>query len=664
MLAGVLTLPLLLLLYFLKLRRRPRPVGSTLLWQKSIEDLQVNAPFQKLRTSLLFFLQLLALLAFVLAMGDPVVEDDLGSSTRMIILIDQSASMQAVLNNDDNPTSETRLQRAKKLGVELADRFLSSNRKREVMVIAFARRTRIATGFQRDRREVRRAIEAISPSDEIANLATALDLASAFSITMEETDTVLPRVALITDGSVGQPDVERGSFVIQADDVQVIRVDQSRDSTRLINNIAIVSLDARRNLDDPLQVDLFARFINTTPDAQTATVTLRIDDRVRSVQTLKIPGTEVDANGISTGPVGEHVQSFEFELTEGGIITLSHGTRDLLSSDDVASVVLQPPTSPTIAIVSEGSTPDPLIDNLLRATEPMDVIAISKEEYLANQESTDSDDPLAETDFVVFDRVALETLPDRPSIHFGSSPPSVEPLQTSDARQQEDSAGRRIVSWDRRHPLMRHVSLDDVIFSGGSEIRLPAEEHDAWDVLASSQDGPAIVASNEARDGPHVFVQFPLRNSNWLTQVGLLVFIQNILDAASLGRSANDGRNHQPGDTIDVQVINPREAVQIFGPISTEVEATSERDSITLPQLPLAGVYSVLNATPNTIAVNVASVEESDIRPQPDVVIRTQASDNSGQDSIGRRQLWPWFVAAGLVILMIEWWLYARRTRF
>ncbi|MHC4559945.1 MAG: BatA domain-containing protein, partial [Planctomycetota bacterium] len=59
--------PLLLLLYFLKLKRRERIVSSTLLWKRAVQDLQVNAPFQRIRHNILLFLQLLMLLAILLA---------------------------------------------------------------------------------------------------------------------------------------------------------------------------------------------------------------------------------------------------------------------------------------------------------------------------------------------------------------------------------------------------------------------------------------------------------------------------------------------------------------------------------------------------------------------------------------------------------------------
>src|SRR5579871_2881051 len=69
--AGV-AIPALLVLYFLKLRRREMPVSTTILWRKAIQVLHLNAPFQRLRRNLLLLLQLILLLFLLLALSRPV----------------------------------------------------------------------------------------------------------------------------------------------------------------------------------------------------------------------------------------------------------------------------------------------------------------------------------------------------------------------------------------------------------------------------------------------------------------------------------------------------------------------------------------------------------------------------------------------------------------
>src|SRR5688572_3441054 len=129
--AAAVAIPSLLILYFLKLRRRELAVSSTLLWRKAIQDLQVNAPFQKLRRNLLLFLQLLLLALLCLALARPVANYQPGAGKMTVILIDRSASM---ATTDPELNGKTRLDEAKRRAKDLVE---TIDRNASAMVIAF-----------------------------------------------------------------------------------------------------------------------------------------------------------------------------------------------------------------------------------------------------------------------------------------------------------------------------------------------------------------------------------------------------------------------------------------------------------------------------------------------------------------------------------------------
>src|SRR5450759_325786 len=106
-------------LYFLKLRRRPVQVPSTLLWRRSIEDLHVNSLFQRLRRNLLLFLQLLAVALALLALAGPRLRGTTMPGQRFVVAIDDSASMAAT---DVAPSRLVKAKEAAKAIIEGMDR--------------------------------------------------------------------------------------------------------------------------------------------------------------------------------------------------------------------------------------------------------------------------------------------------------------------------------------------------------------------------------------------------------------------------------------------------------------------------------------------------------------------------------------------------------------
>lgn len=91
---GFLALPLLVAIYWLRTRHRRQPVSSLMLWLDPNESPRGGTRIDRLRTPLLFFLELLALTLLVLAAADPYLP--LRQSVRpLLVVLDDSFSMQA-----------------------------------------------------------------------------------------------------------------------------------------------------------------------------------------------------------------------------------------------------------------------------------------------------------------------------------------------------------------------------------------------------------------------------------------------------------------------------------------------------------------------------------------------------------------------------------------
>ena len=93
-LAGLLALPALAAIYYLRSRYRRQPVSSLMLWQHQREAREGGLRVQRLQTPLLFFLELAALLLLTFAAAGP--ENLAAAGGRpLVVILDDSFSMQA-----------------------------------------------------------------------------------------------------------------------------------------------------------------------------------------------------------------------------------------------------------------------------------------------------------------------------------------------------------------------------------------------------------------------------------------------------------------------------------------------------------------------------------------------------------------------------------------
>ncbi|MHC4217942.1 MAG: hypothetical protein ACYSU7_05740, partial [Planctomycetota bacterium] len=217
----------------------------------------------------------------------------------------------------------------------------------------------------------------------------------------------------------------------------------------------------------------------------------------------------------------------------------------------------------------------------------------------------------------------------------------------------------RILSWDRQHPILRHVSLDAVVYAGFGGYDLP----EPWVPLALGPDGP-VIAVGPGRSGRHVVVGFDLTRSNWPLDVSIAVFVHNVINELIWPARGDAAISLRPGEPVTVRCGSETDTLSIEGPVSTgvDVEPGSE---VTLPALRRAGLYTIRGALPpmDRIAVSVLSDLESDIRPQGSLVVNALRAEAGAVGDATGLELWPYLAAAAIVLLVLEWIVYCLRVR-
>src|SRR3989441_6395562 len=155
----------LVLLYFLKVRRRERTVSSLLLWPGSLRDREASTFFQRLYRDPLLILQLLALLALCIALARPVATVMGQGSRKVVVVLDSSASMQA------RDVSPSRFEVARAAALSLV-RGLGEGA--EVMVIEAGVQPKGLAALGRDRDRAMSAIRSAEARDLPTRLSGAV----------------------------------------------------------------------------------------------------------------------------------------------------------------------------------------------------------------------------------------------------------------------------------------------------------------------------------------------------------------------------------------------------------------------------------------------------------------------------------------------------------
>ena len=297
------SVPAIIVLYILKVRRRDVVVPSTLLWRGDAVDRQASVPWQRIRPSGLLFLQLLAAIALVLALTRPALAQPAQLGPDTVVIIDASGPMQAT----DVPPSRfaAAVAQARALVAQLG----SGQR---MTLIAMDANPRVIAVSGGDHGVLDAALSALRPDAGLADLRTALALATA-----APGGSGARRVIVISDGIV---DIS-GPTVTLPYPVEYRRVGISGENLG-ISGITVSGVDGSRVV--AINVTNYGTARHAT------TVETRADGHLVDARAIAIePGSSVEVDVALPG--------------SPRTVTADLTPHDMFALDDTASAVVQPP---------------------------------------------------------------------------------------------------------------------------------------------------------------------------------------------------------------------------------------------------------------------------------------------------------------------------------
>ena len=559
-LLGLAFVPLVVAFYMLKLRRDEAVVPSTLLWQRLMADVEANAPWQRLRRSLLLLLQLLLVIILAILAARPFLERPAGLAGDLVVVVDTSASMGAT------DVAPTRLAAAKAAVLDALRDLPSGGR---VSLIEAAGSARVAVNGTTDLGRVRQAVEGLTVSGAQGDLADGLRLASALAARANDAEVLVATdaaLASVPDARVDAP-------------VRVLQV--GRDA----RNQAIVSV-AVRTAPSAVTRSVFVSVANLDVEAAKRRLELYGDGILLEARDVFLdPQSRAD---VSIDDIPHDVAVVEVRLTGGDVPAGANAATDPdhLAVDDRAWAIVPPDRLHRVLLVSDG---DPYLQTALSYLPSSEVYAVTPADY------GPSTHPEL-FDLIIFEGTLPPELPKTAILAI--APTDSSPLGEVTGTLTEPGIG----SPDPAEPLLRYVDLSTVHVAEASRLTLP----DWARMVVPGPGGAPLLYAGDRAGLPTAVLAFEPRRSDLPLQVAFPLLISN-LSGELLGGGEVPDAAVAPGTPVTLALPPGATGFAITRPDGTTVEAVpgmAGDASVTIDATDQLGVYV---ATPVGIDVPAGS---------------------------------------------------------
>ena len=610
-LAGV---PVIVLLYLLKVKRRPITVSTLLFWQRVMQENRQRALFQKLRNLFSLLLHLLIFLLIAAALAKPALDRLMRDGASVVLIVDTRARMQAVENG-----TQTRFDRAL---AEARKYVREAGPGRQLALLSAGATPNVIVPFTTDDRALLTGLESLAVTDATGDLNTSLALADSL-LASRKGDA---KIVVLTDTERATQHSTLNS------QLSVIPCGTARD------NVAITRFATRPQLASPQTSEVLLAIKNFGRATVSGNVEISFDGKLLDVKPFTLePGQERFDVFPSVPRTTRHAR---------GWLTARLDVKDALAVDNTAYAVLPTAQTQRVLLVTKGNW---FLEKLLAADQQTQFELIEPSAW--------------QPDFATkFDAVILDNfLP--PDFDLAKSTGNFLFLKTSPFTTGDAAIEQPLVSEnDAAHPIMRLVNLQNVTIVRAAPLLAPqAADGWTWQTPLRSFDHPLLltgtrrISTGEQRIATLAFdvgdSDLPLRIAFPLLMTNATRWLAGEARETTSGVPAGEPVALSPDATISTEAF-------------TNIEAQPD------PMRTTAGFFQPLhngfhlvteNGATTWLAVNTFSEAESDLRGGDDSAKPPAPLPSAALAGFTGWPLWQYLALAALVLFTIEWWLFHRR---
>ncbi len=623
---AALTVPVVIF-YILKIRLRQVPVSTTIFWQQIYDEKSPRSLWQQLRHWLSLLVQLVWLLLLVLALAEPFFRSDGWQPRRVVLVIDNSASMNAT------DVSPTRLAAAK---AAAAKQVASLRHQDEFAILAAGTQPRVVCGLTSHERTLQDAIDSIGKTDGPTKVPEAVELARRLLA-----DAKNGLVVVYSDGGFA------GSEALAADPVVKLHPVGTASG-----NVGITQFQVRRSLLDPIGYEILVEVVNASDEPAEARLDLDLNDQPVDVVPLKL------------APGQAWSQTFEKTSIDGGKLVAKLKHDDPLAADNMAQALLPRREMQKVLLVTPGN----LFLEKAFAANPLVDLKVVKELPTEFEKGV----------VHVFHRLVPPKMPAGNSF-------VVDPREGTDLWKLGEQLDNPIVTkQETDSPLMQHVRLENVLLPQARQLT-PAEGVGAK-VLVGAVSGDPLYFQVEAPGRKTAVLTVNLDEGDLTFRTAFPILVTNSL--GWFGGQAGELREALVSGAVTDVAIPPHDAskpLALWSPAGVQKPLPAGAEKASVGPLDEIGVWSLrpaetegtkkasttksagespgatadaANAPALELACNLASRVEGDLRPPPAWRDLSAAAIGGGTFV---RPIWFYLIALAWLLAAVEWVLYQRR---